>query len=285
MKTLISRLKAPTPGWFKTIINLALTLAGVGTSIQVALQSGLHIPNFLTTLANYFIVGGMIAASIAKTAKEDKPGDTVVTQPNGTNTGTSSLPVILLVIALGCCLLTGCSRKVALQKSTVHTQVDSAATASTVYKHNATNGTTVQAYYGDTITGNLFINADTVPGTAPVYDSVTSGGIKLKFALVKAGSGYKALYYAVAKPVTTTTTTQASNADSGASAQTVDLKKATDTSSKSKQVQAPVFSFGKLVLILALLVVIFIIIAIFKPQLQTAFGWFIALFKRNKNAA
>jgi hypothetical protein len=73
MNTLIARIKAQTPIWFKSIIRLSLILATIGTAL---LGADGNVPNFhltelLAKIATYMVVAGLVAAAVAKTAKED----------------------------------------------------------------------------------------------------------------------------------------------------------------------------------------------------------------------
>jgi len=201
----------------------------------------------------FFMLGGLGIISAEKIlnkntipVKEDKP-DTEVTLTTG-SPGTSSLTAILLV-ALTACLITGCSRKVAITKSVEHSRIDSLVHTVDTTKTTATNTSTITSYYGGNLQGDLYVSPDTVVNAPVIYDSVEGGGIKLQIALVKEGSGYKAFYKVASTPVTTTqTTTSTATVDNG---KTTDIKltKQDDKTIKTKQVKAPQFGFGKFIII------------------------------------
>ena len=66
--TLLERLTARTPKFFKKVRNLGITLGTIGTIILTAPVS---IPAGLISLATYLTVAGTVCASISQTAVED----------------------------------------------------------------------------------------------------------------------------------------------------------------------------------------------------------------------
>ena len=66
--TLLERLTARTPKFFKKLRNLGIALGTVGTIILTAPVS---IPAGLISLATYLTVAGTVCASISQTAVED----------------------------------------------------------------------------------------------------------------------------------------------------------------------------------------------------------------------
>jgi uncharacterized membrane protein HdeD (DUF308 family) len=70
MKTLIKRVKAPTPKFFKVLRNIGLVLAAVGGSV---LAAPVALPVVITSVAGYMtFVGGVLSAvSQLTTTSED----------------------------------------------------------------------------------------------------------------------------------------------------------------------------------------------------------------------
>lgn len=71
------RIKQPTPPWFKKIIRLGLMLAGAGTALLTANATvpGFTLPHKLEAFAQWMVVAGLVASSVAKTAKETNSDD------------------------------------------------------------------------------------------------------------------------------------------------------------------------------------------------------------------
>jgi hypothetical protein len=63
------RLQGETPKFFKRIITLSLTLAGVGTALLTCegLITGFTLPEVLHTLAQWFMVAGIVGTAVSKT--------------------------------------------------------------------------------------------------------------------------------------------------------------------------------------------------------------------------
>ena len=66
--TLLERLTARTPKFFKKVKNLDITLGTIGT---VILTAPVSIPAGMITLATYLTVAGTVCASISQTAVEE----------------------------------------------------------------------------------------------------------------------------------------------------------------------------------------------------------------------
>ncbi|MDE3185274.1 MAG: hypothetical protein KGM16_17820 [Bacteroidota bacterium] len=75
MKEVIARIKAETPIFFKNVIAVAITLASAGTALLAAehLVPNFKLPPLAYTASQWMIVGGIVAAFVAKTAKVDVP--------------------------------------------------------------------------------------------------------------------------------------------------------------------------------------------------------------------
>lgn len=69
--TLILRVKAETPIWFKGIINLSITLAVAGGALLTApsVVNGFVLPHKIELIAQWLVVAGVVATAVAKTAK------------------------------------------------------------------------------------------------------------------------------------------------------------------------------------------------------------------------
>jgi hypothetical protein len=75
MKELLQRLSAPTPDFFKGIIVKAIAIGAVG-GVLVGLPAAvpfISFPPILTTIGGYMVAIGLVAGSVAKTAKVDVP--------------------------------------------------------------------------------------------------------------------------------------------------------------------------------------------------------------------
>jgi len=64
---LIQRVQAPTPKFFKTLRNISLALAAIGTSIIAA---PVALPAVVIKIAGYLAVAGGIAGTVSQTAVE-----------------------------------------------------------------------------------------------------------------------------------------------------------------------------------------------------------------------
>lgn len=65
------RWKAKTPSWFCKIIKVGTILASVGIALLTAESQveGFVLPRSIEVIAQWFVVGGIVAAAVAKTAK------------------------------------------------------------------------------------------------------------------------------------------------------------------------------------------------------------------------
>ena len=63
--TIVERVKAPTPKFFKTLRTIGLTLAAVGGAI---LTAPVAVPAALVTIAGYVALAGGVITAISQTA-------------------------------------------------------------------------------------------------------------------------------------------------------------------------------------------------------------------------
>lgn len=63
--TIVERVKAPTPKFFKTLRTIGLTLAAVGGAI---LTAPIAVPAALVTIAGYVALAGGVMTAISQTA-------------------------------------------------------------------------------------------------------------------------------------------------------------------------------------------------------------------------
>lgn len=70
--SLIKRIKAPTPRWFKDVIYGGIILASAGVTIKMmdAQMDDFTLYPIANTICNYAIIAGAVAAAVAKTAKD-----------------------------------------------------------------------------------------------------------------------------------------------------------------------------------------------------------------------
>jgi len=67
--SLMARMKAKTPTWFRYIRNSGLTLTGISVAI---LKAPIPLPAIIVSFAGYCAVAGAIAAAISQTAVESE---------------------------------------------------------------------------------------------------------------------------------------------------------------------------------------------------------------------
>ncbi len=69
-----TRLSKKTPKWFRDIIRIGLSLTGIGVGLLTAESQvpGFVLPVFLEATAQWFIVAGLIATLVAKTAQDNE---------------------------------------------------------------------------------------------------------------------------------------------------------------------------------------------------------------------
>jgi uncharacterized membrane protein HdeD (DUF308 family) len=63
--TIVERVKAPTPKFFKTLRIIGLTLAGIGGAI---LAAPVAVPAALITIAGYITLAGGVITAVSQTA-------------------------------------------------------------------------------------------------------------------------------------------------------------------------------------------------------------------------
>ncbi|MFC5282011.1 hypothetical protein [Pedobacter alpinus] len=66
-KSIIERINAPTPKFFKKLRNIGLTLGSIGVAI---LAAPIALPAVLTTVAGYFATVGLVASAVASVTQE-----------------------------------------------------------------------------------------------------------------------------------------------------------------------------------------------------------------------
>lgn len=92
---IVSRWKSPTPLFFKRIFKFSLIVAaGAAANMMAGTIGGAIIPGFTWTLyhwsnalCKYLIVGGIIAAAVAKAAKVDVTEETLTDKKTTTTDG------------------------------------------------------------------------------------------------------------------------------------------------------------------------------------------------------
>lgn len=67
--TLVERIKAPTPKFFRVLRNIGLGLAAAGGAI---LASPVALPAAVLTVGGYLIVAGSVASAVSQTVVDDK---------------------------------------------------------------------------------------------------------------------------------------------------------------------------------------------------------------------
>jgi uncharacterized membrane protein HdeD (DUF308 family) len=63
--SIVQRVKAPTPKFFKTLRTIGLTLAGIGGAI---LAAPVAVPAALITIAGYITLAGGVITAVSQTA-------------------------------------------------------------------------------------------------------------------------------------------------------------------------------------------------------------------------
>ena len=63
--TIVERVKAPTPKFFKTLRTIGLTMAGIGGAI---LATPVAVPAALITIAGYITLAGGVITAVSQTA-------------------------------------------------------------------------------------------------------------------------------------------------------------------------------------------------------------------------
>lgn len=67
--TVIERVKAPTPRFFRVLRNIGLSLAAAG---GVLLTAPLALPAGVITIAGYLTVAGTVMSSVSQTVVDDR---------------------------------------------------------------------------------------------------------------------------------------------------------------------------------------------------------------------
>ncbi len=67
--TIVERVKAPTPKFFKTLRTIGLTLAGIGGAI---LAAPVAVPAALITIAGYITLAGGVITAVSQTAVDSE---------------------------------------------------------------------------------------------------------------------------------------------------------------------------------------------------------------------
>ena len=62
--SVVERVKAPTPKWFKVLRTIGITLASVGGAI---LASPVALPAGIVTAAGYLLLGGTVVTAVSQT--------------------------------------------------------------------------------------------------------------------------------------------------------------------------------------------------------------------------
>ena len=70
--SVVERVKAPTPKWFKVLRTIGITLASVGGAI---LASPVALPAGILTAAGYLLLGGTVVTAVSQTGvkSEEEP--------------------------------------------------------------------------------------------------------------------------------------------------------------------------------------------------------------------
>ena len=68
--SIVQRVKAPTPKFFKTLRTIGLTLAGIGGAI---LAAPVAVPAALITIAGYITLAGGVITAVSQTAVDSEP--------------------------------------------------------------------------------------------------------------------------------------------------------------------------------------------------------------------
>ncbi len=71
MSEIIKRLTSESPTFFKRIQAIGITLGSVGTALLLIPASVVVLPAVVITVAGYFVVAGVVATTVAKTAVAD----------------------------------------------------------------------------------------------------------------------------------------------------------------------------------------------------------------------
>lgn len=65
IQTIVKRVKAPTPSWFKKLRNIGLTVGAVGA---VLLSAPISLPSSVLLVAGYMTIAGGVMGAVSQTA-------------------------------------------------------------------------------------------------------------------------------------------------------------------------------------------------------------------------
>ena len=66
---LVQRMKSPTPNYFKILRNVGLGLAAAGGAL---LASPFHLPEIISTIGEYLMVGGSVASAVSQSTVDSE---------------------------------------------------------------------------------------------------------------------------------------------------------------------------------------------------------------------
>jgi hypothetical protein len=66
---LVQRMKSPTPNYFKILRNIGLGLAAAGGAL---LSSPFHLPEIISTIGEYLMVGGSVASAVSQSTVDSE---------------------------------------------------------------------------------------------------------------------------------------------------------------------------------------------------------------------
>ncbi len=69
MKTIVDRMKKPTPGFFKKVRNIGLAVLALGTAV---LTAPVALPAILIKVAGYITVAGTVISGVSQTAVKNE---------------------------------------------------------------------------------------------------------------------------------------------------------------------------------------------------------------------
>ena len=73
---LVDRLKSPTPKFFRTLRNIGIALAAIGSAIFAA---PITLPPIVLTIAGYLTVAGTVVTTVSQAVVSDTEKDEVAT--------------------------------------------------------------------------------------------------------------------------------------------------------------------------------------------------------------
>jgi len=66
---LVQRMKSPTPNYFKILRNIGLGFAAAGGAL---LASPFHLPEIISTIGEYLMVGGSVASAVSQSTVDSE---------------------------------------------------------------------------------------------------------------------------------------------------------------------------------------------------------------------